>query len=290
MDFRALQRPKEAELLFGLLRGCDFLGLAPYQSAVTAGRDKIQVMGFVSRGWTTRAGNEGPQWKVHEEFNNRDLKVLGVLYSDKHRERSDFQIYEPNELKLVSDTHILPAKNQFKITADLLNRLLEDSDLLSSVGEEDAGRQQLDVYQLNTRTLIMKLINHQLQSNSEHFLPELKASSFYQALLKFVCRESSVEMKGDIMLLEWMEYRCFALRKYACENQQSLVKQREVFTTFVRDSLYVSWEGPKLYGTDKGNKQMTAVKVRAALNFKNFEEKKEVKLVNSGDVFDTKAA
>jgi hypothetical protein len=31
-------------------------------------------------------------------------------------------------------------------------------------------------------------------------------------------------MKGDIMLLDWLEYKCFAIRKYACENQQSLAR------------------------------------------------------------------
>jgi hypothetical protein len=33
----------------------------------------------------------------------------------------------------------------------------------------------------------------------------LRESDFYSALLKFVCKEASVEMKGDIMLLEWLE-------------------------------------------------------------------------------------
>jgi hypothetical protein len=64
----------------------------------------------------------------------------------------------------------------------------------------------------------MKLINHQLESNSSVFLGQLKQSDFYQSLLKFVCKESSIEMKGDIMLLDWLEYKCFAIRKYACEN------------------------------------------------------------------------
>ena len=47
MDFRSINRPKEAEILFGLLRGCDFNGLALFMSAVTANKEKIHILGFV---------------------------------------------------------------------------------------------------------------------------------------------------------------------------------------------------------------------------------------------------
>ena len=83
-------------------------------------------------------------------------------------------------------------------------------------------------------------------------------------------------MKGDITLLEWLEYKCFALRRYACENPQSLVRQRDVFTTLVKDKLYITFED--------GAQQMTAIQLRSVLNYKNFEEKKEVKLVHANDV------
>lgn len=89
-------------------------------------------------------------------------------------------------------------------------------------------------------------------------------------------------MKGDIMLLEWLEYKCFALRRYACENPQSLVRQRDVFTTLVKDKLYITFED--------GTQQMTAVQLKSALNYKNFEEKKEVKLVHANDVMVSKAS
>ena len=175
----------------------------------------------MNRGWSGRSSNSD-QYKIHDDFSQKDLKVLGVLYNDKHREKCEYQLFDPNEIRLANET-AAPThssgtmfKNQFKLTSDILNCLLNDSDLLSSVDEEDAGSK--DIYKLNTRTMIMKMINHQLQTNSEHFLGELKDSNFYQSLLKFVCRESSVEMKGDIMLLEWLEYKCFAIRKYACEN------------------------------------------------------------------------
>jgi len=41
MDFRSIKRPKEAEILFSLLRGCDFTGLAPYTSALTSTKEKV---------------------------------------------------------------------------------------------------------------------------------------------------------------------------------------------------------------------------------------------------------
>lgn len=54
MDFSSVHRPKETEILFGLLRGCDFNGLSSFMNAVTANKDKIQILGFVNKGWLNR--------------------------------------------------------------------------------------------------------------------------------------------------------------------------------------------------------------------------------------------
>lgn len=72
-DFRSINRPKEAEILFGLLRGCDFNGLAPFMSAVTANKEKIQIIGFVQKGWLHRSANDPADvQKVHEDFSQKD--------------------------------------------------------------------------------------------------------------------------------------------------------------------------------------------------------------------------
>ena len=57
-DFRSLNRPKEAEILFGLLRGCDFNGLAPFMTAINSNKDKIQIIGFVQKGWLNRSPSD----------------------------------------------------------------------------------------------------------------------------------------------------------------------------------------------------------------------------------------
>ena len=44
----------------------------------------------------------------------------------------------------------------------------------------------------------------------------------------------------------------------------------------MKDKLYISYDG--------NGKEMTAVQLKSALNFKNFEEKQEVKLVHANDV------
>ena len=86
--------------MLALLRGCDFNGLAPYMNAVTQSNEKITILGFVHRNWNTRAGDQ-EQNAVQDEFNQRDLKVLGLQFTEKHKERSDWQLYDPNDLKVV---------------------------------------------------------------------------------------------------------------------------------------------------------------------------------------------
>ena len=105
MDFRSIDKPKEAEILFCLLRGCDFNGLAPFMTAITANKEKIQIIGFVHKNWIYRSPKDSLDLqKVHEDLSQKDLKVLAVLYNEKNKEKCDFQLYDPNDIKLVNDT------------------------------------------------------------------------------------------------------------------------------------------------------------------------------------------
>ena len=130
-----------------MLRGCDFNGLAPYMSAVTASKEKIQILGFVHSGWLSRNPDSpsSDKLKVYEDFSQKDLKALAVHYNEKHKEKCEFQLYDPSDIKLSGESATTLAshslfKNQFSLTSDILDRLFEDSDLLSSIDEdEDLG-------------------------------------------------------------------------------------------------------------------------------------------------------
>ena len=69
-------------------------------NAVTQINEKVTILGFVQKNWNTRAGDQ-EQNAVQDEFNQRDLKVLGLQFTEKHKERSDWQLYDPNDLKVV---------------------------------------------------------------------------------------------------------------------------------------------------------------------------------------------
>jgi len=62
-------------------------------SAVTSNHERVQIIGFAHKNWnkynSSRGGNDEQQ-KVYDDFSSRDLKVLGVLYNDKHKERCDY--------------------------------------------------------------------------------------------------------------------------------------------------------------------------------------------------------
>lgn len=72
--------------------------------------------------------------------------------------------------------------------------------------------------------MVLKVLNSQLGQNPDKFLVALKESGFYESLLRFVCKESALEIKGSIVPVEWLEQLCFNIRKSACENQRSLLK------------------------------------------------------------------
>jgi hypothetical protein len=90
----------------------------------------------------------------------------------------------------------------------------------------------------------MKLIHHNLETGPKDFLKVLKSSSLYRQLLRFVCAQSASQDSDDatgnqITLIDWLEQRCAAIRRHACENQTSLMKYKEVKVQLVQGKLYV---------------------------------------------------
>ena len=68
------------------------------------------------------------------------------------------------------------------------------------------------------------MLDSQLQSQPKEFIAALRSSGHYETLFKLVGKESSLEIKGEIVLLSWLEQHCYNIRKIACENQNSLLK------------------------------------------------------------------
>ena len=65
--------------------------MTPFSPAVTATNDKLIVLGFVQRYWLNRSvGRDKEQEKVYEEYSQKDLKVLSLLYNAKSPEKCDF--------------------------------------------------------------------------------------------------------------------------------------------------------------------------------------------------------
>lgn len=109
-------------------------------------------------------------------------------------------------------------------SSDMIKDLIEQSSLCNADSDTD-------IQSVNVKTMVLKIINGQLSSygsdSSSKFYEALKLSGHYQSLLKYVCSQSSVEMIGEITLVDWLEQRCFNLRKMACESQKSLLMQPE---------------------------------------------------------------
>lgn len=129
--------------------------------------------------------------------------------------------------------------------------------------------------------MVLKLLNSQLSRNPNKFLQSLKDSGFYEQLLKFVCKESSLEIKGEIIPIEWLEQCCYNIRKMACENQLSLLKTQETQVKLVGDKLYATVLSPN----SDNDTTYTRVKLTLAFNHKAFPQRKETKLVNGADIF-----
>jgi hypothetical protein len=102
--------------------------------AITSDNEHLQILGFVDK-------NDYDNKKILDDFNHKELRVLAVSYNEKLKDRCELTSIRPNNIKVVSDSPASQdlSKNQFKITAEILNKLLSDCDLLSSIEEETEG-------------------------------------------------------------------------------------------------------------------------------------------------------
>lgn len=351
MNFGTIRHhsPVDLELVMGLVRGCEFLGMMPYAAGVVTekrsseepsaggGKDSaggqrkkyVQVVGFVQRRWLSRPAeaSEGEQ-RVHNVMKDHSQKALVVQYDSKDLSDAQYQLHSPQNLTLISDLNELhhersrattakqgemeasaqqeagtdgtsaePKSTEFRITADILDAILRESNILEAakgakaggVAAKQAESQQLDIHALSQRTAIMKLIHHNLEAGPKDFLKVLKSSSLYRQLLRFVCAQSASQESDDasgnqITLIDWLEQRCAAIRQHACENQTSLMKYKEVKVQLVQGKLYVQTQGGSGSSADKDEFNMTAIQLLSAINYRGCEEKKEFKLVLESDV------
>jgi hypothetical protein len=81
--------------------------------AVTSKNDKVLIIGFVHREWTVTHGDWNEimdNHKVFDDYSNRDFKVLAIILTalDKQKEKtiSEFHLYNPNDLKVVSEASL----------------------------------------------------------------------------------------------------------------------------------------------------------------------------------------
>jgi hypothetical protein len=183
-------------------------------------------------------------------------KVLCLQYDSKNLSDVNNRIYDPQNLTLLNDLneignqdlapkrarkifkqniisgemdenaeaqdHRPDSQREFFITSEILNIILSQSKILSKDAPQESNIQ--DIHVLSQKTMIMKLIHHQLADNTEGFLKSLKESDYYRELLRYVCQESSSQdsegssTSNQITLIDWLEQRCAAIRLHACEN------------------------------------------------------------------------
>lgn len=118
---------------------------------------------------------------------------------------------------------------------------------------------------MNNKCMVMKILNNQLLQDANKFLAALKESGHYESLLRFVCKESALEIKGNIVPIEWLEQSCFNIRKRVCENHLSLLKTQEAQMKLLGDKIYVA-----VLNANDRDRQYTRVKLLSAFNHKNF--------------------
>ena len=105
------------------------------------------------------------------------------------------KLVNPERLSLVNQPDA--GSSPFQFSAGLLKAFFESTDLAS--GSSD------DIQQLSNKCLLLKMLDSQLQSQPKEFLAALRSSGHYETLFKIVGRELSLEIKGEIVLLSWLE-------------------------------------------------------------------------------------
>ena len=104
---------------------------------------------------------------------------------------------------------------------------------------------KMTIEELNYKVSITKIIYSLLNEREEQFIDFLKQSQMHNLFLDFLnllFSESCKILKTPIALsLDWVEQKCFEIRKAACESKASLLKQKELSGQVIQDKVFFSY-------------------------------------------------
>ncbi len=167
-------------------------------------------------------------------FEAKTNKAIGLYINETSIDNNEVMILDPQELVLI-ETH--NTQNR-KATQLPIKDLLMDKELMYSLIQEgiiklsEKPNDKLSIEELSYRISITKIIFSLINEREEQFIDFLKQSqmqTLFNDFLNLLFAESCKILKTPITLsLDWVEQKCFEIRKAACESKTSLLKLKEL--------------------------------------------------------------
>lgn len=151
--------------------------------------------------------------------------------------------------------------------------LLMEKELMASLIKEGIlalstqPSEKMSIEDLNFKIAITKIIFSLINEREEQFIDFLKQTylqDIFHQFLNLLFTESCKVLKTPIALqLDWVEQKCFEIRKSACESKTTLVKLKELCGQVIIDKVFLS------YNTSPKEKVYMDYDLVGALNFDN---------------------
>jgi hypothetical protein len=127
--------------------------------------------------------------------------------------------------------------------------------------------EDLSIEELNFKISITKIIFSLIHEREEQFIDFLKQpqmQGIFTEFLNLLFTESCKVLKTPITLqLDWVEQKCFEIRKEACESKAALIKNKELSAQVVIDKVFLG------YNTTMKERTYNDFDLTGALNFEN---------------------
>ena len=218
---------EDTETLLNIFEGGEYCGLSYGVYGMTKDNSKFVTAGFTTQWYDLdKDGNQqnDPNLKIHPlktEYNNQKDKLLAISYDERHPERNEMFLVDPDDVVLI------PSLNN-SFNEYLLNEMTFDAFAKALKLDETPDRN-------NTEELVKKclgikiLISHICHDGKK--TNQVMDKTFKQNLInQLLTASSKANNNEDTLKYDWYEQKIHALKRFASETRYNFTPHKQLKT------------------------------------------------------------
>ena len=209
---------EEFDILMSLFEGGEYHGMTYGSYGKTEKNEKFTIVGFTQEWFDLDKNSRNDKSSItipelNSEYCKINDKLLAIYYDDRHPERNDMFLIDPNDIRLTSN--LTDEFSDYLLNKKRLDKFLTSFNLLKIPNK-------YDVKSLTKRCLGMKILITHIQKYGENFLKLFDPKFTEQLLNELLTKCINKKQNTDELKLDWYEQKLFAIKRLVTESRNNL--------------------------------------------------------------------